>query len=1077
MEPPPIPFKFAPEQTGMNFTTMPIPPTQTQGFPQTSSASNNSNLQPLTNLETSIPPIPSLNNPQHPLYQQNPHFPPSLQQIPVTTNSPDLNSRDSIISNASTSQFYNVAQNQQQVPPILSSQPQQQPDFPNPIPNISNLNLDKSNNTGQYNQYNPKYGPNNPTNNSNQTPNYYQPLHNPQQPLFPNDTSSNSMVMPDFSKYVNTSKTSNTPPIPTYTQNIPPKLPVKIDPIRNDQFNPQKNYQPMPQSMKDGRQTFNGDCSPQKPRIYVPQQPVKKDERIANNGYSTQEPYVSMPQPPPKRIPYQDNSYASMPQPPIKRDGSSSYRESLVSSHLKFLMNPTLLSHIALEFRSTVKFGNHIKGALEYPNSFTGADVVKTIQSTLPPEAPKHVALHIARSLEAQLYFNPINWSSDGPLKDSNDEVYVFFNQDLTSLNISELDEDFPTGVFPTVGKCYSPCCGLYGKGCYSILCPNYVPVEGTPADLPLIRKTSLESIESPKLSAPTLDKEQDRTWSGAVPKEILESVSKEELKRQEIIYETIYTENDYIKDLYLIEEVYIKGIRNSPEIMTQQTKIEKFIDDVFYNIFEIRAQNEILLEKLKARQKENYVVNEIGDLFLEWAFDAGNKYVRYNGRIPIVDSLIKTEKARNPKFKQFMEECMRSPKTRKLDFRHYIQRPTGRLQRYTLFLEQIIKHTSNNSQDKDLLDTALQVIKELCRESDSNVSNTERKLKLEEIGRKLKKKNGESLYELSLNDDSRQLVFKGELHSKMDNSLKWTTLYVFVFDHYLVITKPKKASDGEIEYVLHKPIIPLDKLLLDNVSEVNQQKLKLTGLENYGKQSYCSFTLSHIGKNGGTYQLYAETINSWRLWKDKIIEAQNKLDLMRSKKQVFELFTLNDATFTNLSVGAPANIANLQEEKTKHFSRGKVNCSIPFSAPENCKMIAVGTEEGVWIGFGGETKTFRKVLNVGNVSQIAVIEEFGIFIVLVEKSLWAYPLEALIPSSLTADFSQCATRQRISDSNNVSYFKVGTTKEKNTGAEKTLLVYMKKKNLNYNFSVLEPAINLNEVDGEEPKQNSRGSH
>ncbi|CAJ0633770.1 15489_t:CDS:2 [Entrophospora sp. SA101] len=129
MEPPPIPFKFAPEQTGMNFTTMPIPPTQTQGFPQTSSASNNSNLQPLTNLETSIPPIPSLNNPQHPLYQQNPHFPPSLQQIPVTTNSPDLNSRDSIISNASTSQFYNVAQNQQQVPPILSSQPQQQPDL------------------------------------------------------------------------------------------------------------------------------------------------------------------------------------------------------------------------------------------------------------------------------------------------------------------------------------------------------------------------------------------------------------------------------------------------------------------------------------------------------------------------------------------------------------------------------------------------------------------------------------------------------------------------------------------------------------------------------------------------------------------------------------------------------------------------------------------------------------------------------------------------------------------------------------------------------------------------------------
>ena len=88
----------------------------------------------------------------------------------------------------------------------------------------------------------------------------------------------------------------------------------------------------------------------------------------------------------------------------------------------------------------------------------------------------------------------------------------------------------------------------------------------------------------------------------------------------------------------------------------------------------------------------------------------------------------------------------MRNPKTRKLDFRHYIQRPTGRLQRYTLFLEQIIKHTPNDNPDKDSLDNALQVIKELCRESDNNVFNTERRLKLEEINRRLKKRNGEPI-------------------------------------------------------------------------------------------------------------------------------------------------------------------------------------------------------------------------------------------------------------------------------------------------------------------------------------------
>jgi RHO1 GDP-GTP exchange protein 1/2 len=48
--------------------------------------------------------------------------------------------------------------------------------------------------------------------------------------------------------------------------------------------------------------------------------------------------------------------------------------------------------------------------------------------------------------------------------------------------------------------------------------------------------------------------------------------------------------------------------------------------------------------------------------------------------------------------------------------------------------------------------------------------------------------------------------------------------------------------------------------------------------------------------------------------------------------------------------------------------------------------MVAIGTEEGVWMGFGGEMKTFQKVLTIGNVSQMAVLEDYGIFIVLVGK-------------------------------------------------------------------------------------------
>ena len=53
-----------------------------------------------------------------------------------------------------------------------------------------------------------------------------------------------------------------------------------------------------------------------------------------------------------------------------------------------------------------------------------------------------------------------------------------------------------------------------------------------------------------------------------SVPKEILSSVSKDEMKRQEIIFETIYTEDDYVKDLDLLDTVNTNTNSNLESIL-----------------------------------------------------------------------------------------------------------------------------------------------------------------------------------------------------------------------------------------------------------------------------------------------------------------------------------------------------------------------------------------------------------------------------------------------------------------------------------------------------------------------------
>lgn len=46
--------------------------------------------------------------------------------------------------------------------------------------------------------------------------------------------------------------------------------------------------------------------------------------------------------------------------------------------------------------------------------------------------------------------------------------------------------------------------------------------------------------------------------------------------------------------------------------------------------------------------------------------------------------------------------------------------------------------------------------------------------------------------------------------------------------------------------------------------------------------------------------------------------------------------------------------------------------------------MIAVGTEEGLWIGLKGNPKSFRKVAQTGTIKQMSVIHDYGLIVLLV---------------------------------------------------------------------------------------------
>ncbi|KAK7062513.1 Rho guanine nucleotide exchange factor [Paramarasmius palmivorus] len=85
-------------------------------------------------------------------------------------------------------------------------------------------------------------------------------------------------------------------------------------------------------------------------------------------------------------------------------------------------------------------------------------------------------------------------------------------------------------------------------------------------------------------------------------------------------------------------------------------------------------------------------------------------------------------------------------------------------------------------------------------------------------------------------------------------------------------------------------------------------------------------------------------------------------------------------------------------------------------------------------------------------VTQCAMLEDFGIFLVLADKSLFAYHIEALVPSSPSSQHAT-QTPQKLSGNRDVHFFSVGTLQGR------TLVIYMKKKSMDSIFYAVEPVI------------------
>ena len=208
-------------------------------------------------------------------------------------------------------------------------------------------------------------------------------------------------------------------------------------------------------------------------------------------------------------------------------------------------------------------------------------------------------------------------------------------------------------GVLPTLtGKgCYSPSCASSppGRRCYSHLCSRtLIKKSGLPPPPPIVPGT-------------TANKAADWVSFWELDDEFLRALDKREIKRQNVIFEFIQNEEEYVSDLNTMLNLFQKQIisaSSTPMPIVPSRRVDQFLKRVFGNVKPILDwQMKTLLVPLRERQaQQGPVVRGVGDIVIDWVKGCRDFYSDYAGGYPSADLLVREETTANPTFASWLD-------------------------------------------------------------------------------------------------------------------------------------------------------------------------------------------------------------------------------------------------------------------------------------------------------------------------------------------------------------------------------------------------------------------------------------
>uniref|UniRef100_A0A8B9H2F3 Rho guanine nucleotide exchange factor (GEF) 1b n=1 Tax=Astyanax mexicanus TaxID=7994 RepID=A0A8B9H2F3_ASTMX len=393
----------------------------------------------------------------------------------------------------------------------------------------------------------------------------------------------------------------------------------------------------------------------------------------------------------------------------------------------------------------------------------------------------------------------------------------------------------------------------------------------------PLTGSVSSPLPQQEEVEPRLLELEQEPpSWRELASSEVLNKLSKKEIKRQEVINELFATEHAHVRMLSVLQTVFYRPLEREA-IMSSDD-----LNAIFPGLDEIIDVHYAFYENLKkVRQEDGFVVKAISTPLLNrFLGSEGDWFQKLTARFCSHQSWaldqIKSRQKKDPRFNAFILDAESKPQCRRLQLKDIIPTEMQRLTKYPLLLENIAKSTEDNT-EKQNVQQAADCCRKILNHVNDEVKHMENLLTLRDYQRRLDTSGLKPSNELFLeykNFDltTRRMLYEGPLIWRVTKEKAIDVQGVLLGDMLVLLQKQddkmllkcqsKSIIAAEVGKQMLSPIIKLDSAFLREVATDR-------------KAFYVIFTWD---SGAQIYELVAQSVAERKTWNEMIKSAIDEL-------------------------------------------------------------------------------------------------------------------------------------------------------------------------------------------------------